>query len=204
MVFYNKAKGFLITLLLLLFLVFLLPELASARIGVGVGAGKIQIDEDLRAGRIYTLPPLPVINTGDQPGEYGVTVEYHENAKEMRPDAVWFHFEPQLFHLDATKAQIVDITLTLPTKVTPGDYFAYLEAQPVKTDVAGVTSIGVAAAAKLYFTIAPSNIFQGIYYRFISLYALYHPWDTIILGFIAIFLLLHFLNKRFKIQIAKK
>ena len=193
-----------VSLLLVSCIVLLLPIAVFGRIGVGVGTGKIQIDEPLKAGGIYDLPVLPVLNTGDEPGQYEVSIEYHEGVPEIRPAREWFHFEPQSFHLEPGKVQIVKITLTIPTKTQPGDYFCYLEGHPIKKSVAGQTSIGVAAAAKLYFTVAPANIFQGIYYRFISLYSRYHPYDTIVLAIIFAAVLILIFRKRFKIQIARK
>lgn len=196
-------------LVLILGLLLLLPILAWARIGVGVGLGKIHIDEPLKAGKIYNLPSLPVLNTGDEPGEYGVSVQYFEGQEKrddmgLRPAEEWFSFEPESFHLEPGKVQTVKITLTLPIKTRPGKYFAYLEGHPVRKSEAGVTSIGVAAATRLYFTVAPANIFQGIYYRFISLYSRYHPWDTIVLAIIVLAGLVVIFRKKFKIQIAKK
>lgn len=200
-----KRKSLLkISFILLFYLVILLPTVVFGRIGIGVGTGKIQIGEPLKAGGIYDLPVLPVLNTGDEPGEYGVSVEYHEGVPQLRPAREWFHFEPKSFHLEPGKVQIVKITLALPAKTQPGDYFAYLEGHPVKKSVAGQTSIGVAAAAKLYFTVTPANIFQGIYYRFISLYSRYHPYDTIVLAIIFAAALILIFRKRFKIQIAKR
>jgi len=193
-----------VSLLLISCVVLILPMVVFGRIGVGVGNGKIQIDKPLKAGGIYNLPPLPVLNTGDEPGEYGVSVEYQENVPQLRPAREWFHFEPQTFYLEPGQIQLVKITLTLPTKVQPGDYFAYLEGHPVKKSVAGQTSIGVAAAAKLYFTVAPANIFQGIYYRFISLYSRYYPYDVIILAILFAVVLIFIFRKYFKIQIARK
>lgn len=190
-------------------LALIFPALVLARIGVGIGVGKIQIDEVLKAGGIYNLPVLPVLNTGDEPADYEMSVQYHEGQEARddmgeRPAKEWFNFEPQTFPLAPGEAKVVALTLTLPAKVAPGNYFAYLEAHPLKNTDSGITSVGIAAASKLYFTIAPSNIFQGLYYRFTSIYALYHPWDTIILAFIVLVLLLHFLNKRFRINISKK
>jgi len=199
-----------LVLILGLYLFLLLPMLALAKIGVGVGAGKITIDQPLKPGLIYTLPSLSVVNTGDEPGEYGVSIEYHEGQEQradmgLRPNKEWFKFEPESFYLEPGQSQPVQIKLSLPIKgVKPGKYFAYLEGHPVMKSEAGVTSIGVAAAAKLYFTVAPANIFQGIYYRFISLYSRYHPWDTIILALIFAALVLRFISKRFKFQIARK
>jgi len=199
-----------LVLILGLCLLLLLPMLALAKIGVGVGTGKITVDQSLKPGLIYTLPSLSVLNTGDEPGEYGVSIEYHEGQEQradmgLRPNKEWFKFEPESFYLEPGEIQQVQIKLSLPIKgVKPGKYFAYLEGHPAKKDVSGQTSIGVAAAAKLYFTVAPANIFQGIYYRFISLYSRHHPWDTIILALIFAALVLRFISKRFKFQIARK
>lgn len=182
----------------------LIPGVVFGRIGVGVGSGKIQIDKPFKAGGIYELPALLVLNTGDESGTYGTSIEYHEGVPQLRPAREWFDFSPQSFYLEPGKVQTVKITLTLPTKTQPGDYFAYLEGHPVKKSISGQTSIGVAAASKLYFTVAPANIFQGIYYRFISLYSRYYPYDTIVLAVIFAVALLWFLSRKFKFQIAKK
>jgi len=185
-------------------LLFFSPIVAFGDIGVGVGLGKIQIDEPLKAGGIYDLPSLPVINTGDEPGQYGVSVEYQENVPQMWPAREWFHFDPQSFSLEPGKSQTAKVTLTLPLQAKPGNYFAYLEGHPIKKSVAGITTIGVAAAAKLYFTVAPANIFQGMYYRFMSLYSIYYPWDMIIPAIIFVAVLLRIIGKRFKFSVAKK
>lgn len=175
------------------------------KIGVGVGTGKIEVDEPLKPGSIYTLPPLTVFNTGDESSEFGVAIEYRENIPELSPGKEWFNFEPSQFYLEAGQSRQVQIKLLLPVSgVKPGDYFAYLQAHPIRRTEAGQATIGVAAATKLYFTIVPANVFQGIYYRFISLYSRYHPWNTIVLAIILATIVLRFLGKRFKIQIAKK
>jgi len=195
--------------LILSALVLVLPVVVFAKIGVGVGVGKIQVDEPFKSGGIYDLPVITVLNTGDEPAEYQMSVQYltgQETRDDMgqRPDSEWFIFTPQSFPLEPGKVQTVKTTVTLPTKTIPGNYFAYLEAHPVKKSVAGQTSIGIAAATKLWFTIAPSNFFQGLYYRFISLYTRYHPWDTIVLAVIFVVALLWFISEKFKFQIARK
>jgi len=183
----------------------ILPFVTLGSIGVGVGTGKIQVDQILKPGLIYTIPPLTVVNTGDEPVEYTVSIDYNSKQTELKPNKEWFSFDPLVFHLEPSVSQVVQIKLTLPVKIAPGDYFAYVQGQPVqKVSTIGGTSIGVAAAAKLYFTVAPANIFQGIYYRFISLYSRYHPWDTIILAMVFVAVLIRFLSKKFKFQIAKK
>ncbi|MDD5749958.1 MAG: hypothetical protein PHO91_04275 [Patescibacteria group bacterium] len=197
-----------IILALFLFSLFL-PILALARIGVGVGTGKIEIDQPMKAGLIYDLPPLVVLNTGDEPSDYGVTTQRRENQPELIPEQSWFSFEPVEFFLEPGKTQLVNIRLTLPVKgAKPGDYFTFLQAFPVKkTEVVG-TSIGVAAASKLYFTVAPSNIFVGFYYRLTSLISLYSPWSHIIIFVFlaAVFGILakRFIKLNFKVSITKK
>ncbi|MGC8851866.1 MAG: hypothetical protein ACP5PR_02110 [Minisyncoccia bacterium] len=198
-----------ISLILISFLGLALPLEILARIGVGVGLGKIQVDKPLKAGMVYDLPSLPVINTGDEPGEYGVSIEYHKGQEEnpemgLKPAKEWFRFEPSTFYLEPGQIQQVKITLVLPMKTVPGNYFVYLEGHPVKKATSGQTRVGVAAATKLYFTVVPANIFQGIYYRFVSLYSRYHPLDTIVLVLIALIVLIKLISKRFKIQIARK
>ena len=202
-------KAVILILGLLLFAVFLTgPVLVLAKIGVGVGIGKIQVDQPLKSGLIYTLPTFVLVNTGDEPSEYGVQIVFHENQKEMRPDKEWFKFEPSQFYLEPNQSQLVQIKLTLPIKgARPGDYFAFLQGFPIaKTAVAGQTSVGIAAATKLYFTVAPANIFVGIYYRLASLFNLYSPWSYVVLAIVIAALLVVILRRfiSFNIGIRKK
>lgn len=179
--------------------------MVSAKIGVGVATGKIQVDQVLKAGLIYTLPPLTVINTGDEPSEYGVGIQYHENQTEMRPAKEWFSFKPLNFYLEPGQVQAVQIKLTLPlTGAKPGNYFAFLQGFPVKKAQAGSTSVGVAAASKLYFTVAPANIFIGVYYRIGSLIKLYSPWSYVVLAIIGAALLITLLRRFFSFNIGLK
>ena len=150
---------------------------AFAKIGVGVGTGKIQVEEDLKPGIIYELPVLTVLNTGDEESDYEISVAYHSKQSELPPSKDWFVFFPQKFHLKPGEAKNIEIKLNLPIKTQPGDYFAYLEGHPAKKSQSGSTSIGVAAAAKLYFTVVPANFLQGIYYKLVSFYKIYSPWS---------------------------
>ena len=174
----------------------------SAKIGVGVGTGKIQVDQALKAGLIYTLPPLTVINTGDEPSEYGVGIQYHENQPEIRPPKEWFSFEPLNFDLAPGQTQIVQVKLTLPVMgAKPGNYFVFLQGFPAKKVEAGATSVGVAAASKLYFTVAPANVFVGLYYRTDSLLKLYSPWSYVVLAVIIAALLVTLLRRFFSFNL---
>jgi len=161
------------------------PDLAVAKIGVGVSTGKIRVDESLKAGGVYELPPLVVINTGDEPSSYSVGVEYRANQPEIRPERAWFRFTPETFQLEPGKAQKVNIQLTLPVKTPPGDYFAYLEGRPVYGEREGSTRIGIAAAAKLNFTVAPANFLQGVYWRALHFWNKFTPWTYVALVILA-------------------
>ncbi len=177
------------------------PLFSSAKLGVGVGAGKIIIDKPLKSGMIYTLPNLPVINTGDELTSYIVSIEYLEKIPELRPERKWFIFNPSTFELKAGEVKNVAISLNIPLKVKPGDYFAFLEAHPVVKAESGITQVGIAAAAKLYFTIIPANILQGIYYRISSLIIKYSPWSYIIPLIILLSVILSVLRKFIKVDV---
>lgn len=180
------------------------PTSVFATMGVGVGTGKIQIDEKLKPGIIYQFPPFTVINTGDEPSDYEADISYHEKQPQLAPPKSWFIFSPQKFHLDPGKVQIVDVKLNLPIRASPGDYFAYLEGHPVKKSQAGQTSIGIAAAAKLYFTVNPANFIQGIYYKIITFWKVYSPWTNRVAIAVAVIIAFALIKKYFKIDINLK
>jgi len=197
----KKTILFLSSFLLLPYIFY---NILLADIGVGVGTGKIQVDEELRPGIIYQLPSLTVLNTGDQESNYTVGVSYHQDQEQLKPDKQWFSFSPKEFSLEPGKAQEVKIKLNLPLRTQPGDYFAYLEGMPLAKKDQGGTKIGVAAAAKLYFTIVPASLFHGIYYKIISFWQVYSPWPQRIVLLIIAFVVLKFFKKFFNIQVNLK
>lgn len=175
-----------------------------AKLGVGVATGKIVVEQILHPGEIYNLPPLNVLNTGDETAVYGVGIAYHESQWEARPAADWFKFKPSSFELKPGESQTVTISLQLPVKAQPGKYFAYVEGFPQKKAETGGTSIGIAAATKLYFEIAPSNLLTGLYYRLITFWKDNLPWSNIIGGTLAGLLILSYLKRHFHIEIHTK
>ena len=177
-------RSIVLSLVFLFTLGLIFPTISLAKIGVGVGLGKVDIDEELSPGGIYKLPTLPVLNTGDEDGEYEVTVTFREDQDEFRPDAGWFSFSPQSFPLKAGESQQVEISMTLPLGTRPGEYFAFLEASP-KVSGEGV-SVGVAAATKLNFTVKPANILQAIIERIRRLFENNAPASYIIAGAIVL------------------
>jgi hypothetical protein len=199
----NKIKNWLAILALAAVVFF--PAESSAKLGVGVATGKIEFDKPLKPGGLYTLPSLTVINTGDEAAEYGVSVEYKGDQPRMSPPKEWFIFTPSEFHLEAGQSQVVQIQANLPIKTVPGDYFAYLQGFPVrKSDSPGGATIGIAAASKLYFTVAPANIFQGIYYRLLFLITTNTPWSYVILAVIGMAILVVLFRRYFSFNIGIK
>jgi hypothetical protein len=160
--------------------VLLLSATAFAGVGVGIGTGKIHIDAPLKPGTSFDLPGIPVLNTGSEPAEYGMSIQYHMDQPENRPSREWFSFDPATFRLDPKSSRVVRTRIALPVKVPPGDYFAYVQAQPQAADVPGTATVGVAAAAKLYFTVEPANALQGVYWRLASIMQAWAPWTTIV------------------------
>lgn len=197
-------RKYFVGVFFLFFVLSIFPGDAFAKIGVGVGTGKIKVDEQLKPGIIYNLPLITVINTGDMPSDYSVSVAYQTGQPELLPKADWFLFSPQKFHLDPGKGQAVDIKLNLPISVQPGNYFAFLEAQPFLKAQKGQTSIGIAAASRLYFKVVPANIFMAIYYKINSFWNVYAPWPQRFLILIVLILAGAFFKKFFNIQIGLK
>ena len=181
-----------------------LPAVCFASIGVGVGAGQITYDEPVHAGNIYILPAMTIVNTGTETAVYSARLAFQQDQVALRPQPEWFQFDPLESKIEPGSAQVVQVRLTLPLKVIPGDYFAYVEAFPFQTAGGGKTSIGIAAATKLYFTVEPANIWQGLYYRSISYYKMYYPWPLVALGMIFAAILVLLFRKYFKFSIAVK
>ncbi|MBU1133144.1 hypothetical protein KKG08_02640 [Patescibacteria group bacterium] len=197
-------KRILTGLLFFTALVGTFASLSFAKVGVGIGTGKIIVDEKLKPGVIYNLPPITIFNTGTETTKYGASVEYRQAQPELLPEREWFTFEPAEFTLEPENAQTVAVKINIPLKVIPGDYFAYLEGHPIVVTESGLTAVNIAAAAKLYFTIAPANVFQGIYYRLISLWKEFEPWSTRISVVIGLVIIILVLKKNLNIEVSSK
>jgi hypothetical protein len=130
-------------------------------------------------------------------------IAYHQEHSELRPLKEWFIFNPDTFTIEPTESQEVLITLIIPVKAEPGDYFSYIESGPVPDDKPG-TSVGVAVGSELYFTIAPANIFKAVMYRISSFFNTYSPWTWIGLGLILFILIIFFFRRFFSFNIAKR
>lgn len=172
------ARYFLSSFVLCMVFFGVATSVVLAKVGVGIGTGKIVVDEPLKAGMINSLPGISVVNTGDVPSNYKLSVQYHQDQPEKMPLENWFVFSPSNFTLEPGEVQLVSISLHLPLQVEPGDYFAYLEAAPILVAQDGNSQVGIAAAAKLYFSIDAANVFMAVYYKVVSLWNFYQPWTS--------------------------
>lgn len=166
-----------------------------------MGAGEVKLTKPVKPGGIYDLPSIRIFNTGDEITTYSMNIAYHQDRHELRPSKEWFIFNPAKFTLGAGESQEVKVSMILPLKSEPGDYFAFIESGPVATGAAG-TSVGVAVAAKLFFTVIPANIWQAVGYRVSAFFTTYSPWSWIVLGLILFVILISIFKKYFSFNIA--
>jgi hypothetical protein len=176
-----------------------------ANLGVGIGTGKIIIDEELKPGTIYKVNTLlNIVNTGDEEGNFKAEVAYQSDQKELMPPKEWIEFSEKEFRLKPGETKTVDVKINVPIKVIPGEYFCYLQGMVAPNIESGETGIGLAAAAKLYFKIAPANFISGIYYRVKSLWMTNQPWTNIGAGAIGIFVIISLIRKNLHIEVGLK
>ncbi len=187
-------------LFLVILIVFTIPSSLDARVGVGVGTSKINIDEVLLPGKSYDLPPLTVINTGDEVSNYTVGISYHEQQPEIMPPESWFVFLPKEFNLESGQSQIVSIKLNIPVKAVPGNYFAYLEGRPVAGE-SGQTRVNIAAAARLNFQVDTSSMIAAVYYKVADFWNAYTPWINWFFAAVLIGVVLIVMSRFLKIKI---
>lgn len=166
-----------------------------------MGAGEIRLTESVKPGGIYTLPAIRIFNTGDETTTYGMNIAYHQDNPQFRPGHDWFTFTPDTFTIEAGKSEEIQITMTVPVKAEPGAYFAFLESGPVASNQPG-TSVGVAVATKLFFTVSPANIWQATTYRVAAFFDAYSPWSWVVLSLVLFVVMVQLMRKFFSFNIA--
>lgn len=171
---------------LALLIIVLLSAPALAKVGVGINLGKISVNQPLYAGGQYNLAKMSVINTGTESGEYKLSISYLEGQKKLKPDEAWFKFTPKKFFLKPGEAKQVDIEMLLPIDATAGKYFAFVEGRPVAKKKG--MAIGVAAAAKLTFSVKSSSLFYAIINRLKAIILNLAPYSYIFFGLLALVL----------------
>jgi len=195
----SRAPGLLAVALVSLLSMCLAAGVALAAVGVGIAPGIIRVDEPLLPGGHYNLPSVSVVNTGTEAGDYEMELARMAEQQELEPPAEYIVISPTHFHLEAGASQTVSLSLSIPAKAKPGDYLAYIEAHPVAGE--GGTSVGVAAATKLYFTIRPSNVWVGVTNAIGNFFTGTAPASYIVLGVVLAGLVVFFLRRRIRVDI---
>lgn len=173
----------------------------EAQSGVGIMPGTIQVDEPLLPGSRYDLPSVQVINTGGEASDYVAELAFMAEQEELQPPSDFIILSPSSFHLEPGANQLVSLGLDIPVRAKPGDYLAYIEAHPVVTDAGGGAQIGVAAAAKLYFTVKPANLFVGVMNSIANFFTRTAPGSYIVLGIIVLGLAVFLVRRRIRVDI---
>ena len=200
----NSLSALIALILFSISVICFLPAKASAdTIGVGVGTGRITLDEPIKPSLTYDLPSVAVFNNGDVTSEYEMTVEFNETQPQLKPQASWISFNPKTFTLEPGKAQQVAITINPDYSAVPGDYFAYLEAHPIQRSQSGGAAVQVAAATKFEFKIVPANLFQRIYYALQAFWNKHKPILLPALVALLIIILVLIARRYLKVEIKK-
>jgi hypothetical protein len=178
----------LVALAVALAAVLALLQVGHADRGVGISTGEIKVANRLSPGGGYSLPRISVSNIGDEVTDYQLAVTFMEGQTERHPDASWFDFDPQRFTLDPGESRDINVALTVPAGAEPGDYFALLQAKTAPGSTGG-TSVGVAAATKLTFSVAASGWLETQWRSINRWLDDTQPWTFIVpVGLILVFL----------------
>jgi len=176
---------------------------AQSQIGVGIMPGVIRVDKPVLPGGQYKLPSLQVVNTGNVTSQYELVIVKMAKQIELQPPAEFISYSPKSFSIEPGANQVVSLSLDIPINAIPGDYLAYVEAHPVSRSTGG-TTIGIAAATKLYFTIMPASIFQALINTVTSAFSRAAPFSYIVLGIPVMGLTAFFAKRYIKLEIKLK
>jgi hypothetical protein len=172
--------------------------------GVGVSVGEMTVETVLAPGSSYSLPAIAVINTGDEPSDYQISIGYLADQAQQQPRPEWFVFSPRTFSLDPGASTDVVPRLIVPTDAEPGEYFALLKAQTVSRSANG-TSVGVAAATKVSFSIESSSWLDAQRRQLDRWLYAWSPWTYLIpAGLLLAFLATKVRRLPFRLKIERK
>jgi hypothetical protein len=180
----------------------LAPVAAFADTGVSIDLGSIDISQKLSRGGTYQLPTMGVRNPGTERASYAMTVNYVRDQKQREPDGSWFTFTPDRFTLEPGTTQPVRIQLDIPTGARPDDYLALLEAR--LSQGGDGAKLGAGAAAKLTFTVKPSNFLQAWQLKTQTWASDHSPWSYAVPILVALLLVMWFLVRRFELRVSRR
>lgn len=177
-------------------------SLVLADRGVAVDVGRIDVQQKLSRGGDYRLPNIGVRNPGTETTTYRMGVSHVEGQSGRKAPEAWFSFDPEQLTLAPGEAAPVSVKLEIPAGAPPDDYEALLKAE-IAPEGEG-TTVGAAAAARLKFTVKPSNILQAWQLEAEDWFKDHQPW-TVLLPLLAIaILLMWWLRRRFTFSVGRR
>jgi hypothetical protein len=131
------------------------PATAHASIGVGVQAGPVRLGSMAHPGGSYALPPVYVVNTGTQAESIAVRVERLSRGGGRTVPPSWVHVTGPAVRLARHQAARIPLQLVVPDGARPGEYLSDIVVTGSAAVSVGSANLGVAAATKLQFSVAP-------------------------------------------------
>lgn len=174
----------------------LIPVISFGKTGVGLNTSDIKIEETIKPGGIYTLSSLQVKNTGDAETKYAMSVIHHEGQEQLMVPPEWVKFTPETFTLRGGESRFIEVELNIPFSAEAGDYRAYLESRVVRDK-----GIGVAAAAKLSFSVDEGTFAQALMSRMLTRLDYYKPWTYILLWVFVASVPLAIIKRKFEFKL---
>jgi hypothetical protein len=175
---------------------------AYADRGVSLDVGKIEINQRLSRGGEYQLPAVGVRNPGTEVTRYRMGVAYIDDQDGRRPPESWFAFSPAELELAPGETKPVKVELQVPTGARPDDYEALIQAE-IAAEGEG-TTVGAAAAARLSFTVKPSNLLQAWQLEAQDFLHEKSPWSYLVPGAVGLGLVGWWLRKRFTLSVGRR
>lgn len=133
------------------------PAIAQASVGVGIQAGPVRLSGAAHPGGSYALPPVYVVNTGTQEESLAVRIERLSRGQARAVPPSWIS-AGQSVRLSHGESARIPLELTVPAAAKPGQYLTDVVVKGSAALSDGSANLGVAAATKLEFRIAPGTV----------------------------------------------
>ena len=133
---------------------FFLPA-AQASVGVGVQATPVRLGNAAHAGGSYALPPVFVLDTGTQAEKITVRVERLSKGAGRAVPPSWVRATGPVVQLTPHQSARIPLELVVPAGARPGQYLSDIVVTGSAVISAGRANLGVAAATRLVFSVAP-------------------------------------------------
>jgi hypothetical protein len=128
---------------------------AQASVGVGVQATPVVLGNAAHAGGSYALPPVYVLDTGTQAEKITVRVERLSKGTGHVVPPSWVRASGPAVQLAPHQSARIPLQLVVPGGAQPGQYLSDIVVTGSAVVSAGRANLGVAAATRLEFRVAP-------------------------------------------------